>query len=143
MTAQELWQKSGFTGEYEAWAYGEAPDKLAELTARGIKTTTCSAYELYEAENEPLPKAGEYSVILDSKGEAVCIIRTTKVTVVPFDQVSEAHAYREGEGDRSLMYWRKVHEAFLIQELAAIHRNFTQKTKVVCEEFEVVFGALS
>lgn len=33
--------------------------------------------------------------------------------LVPFDQVSERHAWLEGEGDRSLAYWREVHrEAF-------------------------------
>ena len=67
MTAEELWKSSGLEGAYEAWAFGEAPDKLAELVVRGIKTATCSAYDLYAAENEPLPEAGDYSVILNSK----------------------------------------------------------------------------
>ena len=56
------------------------------------------------------------------------------------DQVTEEHAWREGEGDRSLEYWRKVHEDFLSRELATIDRSFNGKTKVVCEEFEKVFS---
>ena len=43
MTAEELWKSSGLTGTYEAWPFGEAPDKLAGLVAQGIKTATCSA----------------------------------------------------------------------------------------------------
>ena len=31
MTAEELWDESGLTGEYEAWAFGGAPDKLTGL----------------------------------------------------------------------------------------------------------------
>ena len=31
MTAEELWKRSGLTGMYEVWAFGEAPDKLASL----------------------------------------------------------------------------------------------------------------
>ena len=31
MTAEELWAKSGLSGQYEAWAFGGAPDKLAAL----------------------------------------------------------------------------------------------------------------
>ena len=31
MTAEELWGESGLTGEYEAWAFGGAPDKLTGL----------------------------------------------------------------------------------------------------------------
>lgn len=31
MTTEELWKKSGLTGTYEAWSFGEMPDKLADL----------------------------------------------------------------------------------------------------------------
>ncbi len=140
MKAEELWKKSGLSGTYEAWAFGEAPDKLAGLVIRGIKTATCSAYDLYQIENEPLPKPGDYSVILNSDGEAVCIIKTVKVYVTEFCRVSAEHAFREGEGDRSLEYWRAVHESFLTGELASVSLSFDENTKVVCEEFEVVYG---
>ena len=67
---------------------------------RGEKTARASAYELYKIENEPLPQAGTFDVILDSQGRAVCIIKITKVSVVPFCQVSADHAFKEGEGDK-------------------------------------------
>lgn len=140
MTAEELWERSGLSGTYEAWQFGGAPDKLAQLVKDGIKTATCSAYDLYAAENEPLPKPGDLSVILNSQDEAVCIIRTTKVYVTEYDRVTAGHAFKEGEGDRSLAYWRQVHEEFLTEELDVIDRTFSSKTKVVCEEFEVVFA---
>ena len=139
MTAEELWKKSGLAGTYEAWPFGGAPDKLADLVLQRIKTATCSAYDLYQIENEPLPQAGDYSVILNSNDQAVCIIKTFKVYVTEFKQVSEEHAFKEGEGDRSLEYWRKVHERFLINELASVNKAFNENTKVVCEEFEVVY----
>ena len=139
MTAQEMWDRSGFQGNYQAWAFGGAPDKLAKLVMQGVKTATCSALALYEYENEEIPKAGDYSVILDSDGQAVCIIRTTKVYIETFDQVSERHAYLEGEGDRSLEYWRQVHEEFFTEELKTIQQNFDAKMELICEEFEVVF----
>ena len=140
MTAEELWKESGLKGEYESWQFGEAPDKLADLVKKGIKTATCSAYELYEAEQEPVPKAGDYSIVLDSKDNAVCIIRTTRTYVTPFDLVTEEHAFKEGEGDRSLAYWREVHESFLKKELASINRTIDGHTELLCEEFEVVYG---
>ncbi len=139
MTPEELWERSGFTGTYEAWSFGEAPDKLADLVIQKIKTATCSAYDLYLINNEPLPQEGSYSVILNSNDQAVCIIKTLKVYVTAFDQVSEEHAFKEGEGDRSLEYWRKVHENFLTNELASVNKTFDGNTKVVCEEFEVVY----
>ena len=139
MTPEELWERSGLAGTYEAWSFGEAPDKLADLVLQGIKTATCSAYDLYQINNEPLPQAGDYSVILNSNEEAVCIIKTIKVYVTEFKNVSEEQAFKEGEGDRSLEYWRKVHESFLTNELASVHKGFDENTKVVCEEFEVVY----
>ena len=140
MNAEELWKRSGLSGTYEAWQFGGAPDKLAQLVKDGIKTATCSAYDLYRIENAPLPKAGDLSVILDSRDEAVCIIRTTKVYVTEYDQVTAEHAFKEGEGDRSLEYWRQVHEEFLTGELASVNLPFSEITKVVCEEFEVIFA---
>ena len=139
MTAGELWKQSGLTGIYEVWAFGEAPDKLASLVKDGIKTAICSAYDLYEAEDESLPVVGEYSVILDSHDEAVCIIRTEKVYVVEFDQVTAEHAWKEGEGDKSLAFWRDVHEKFFAECLREAGLEFTPDMKVVCEEFAVVY----
>ena len=138
MTPEELWRQSGLTGTYEAWAFDDAPDKLANLVKRGVKTATCSSYDAYMATGEPIPQVGDYSVINDSTGTAVCIIRTTSVHLSPFAQVSADHAYKEGEGDRSLEYWRAVHEDFLSRELATIGRTFDKNTPVVCEEFELV-----
>ena len=140
MTAEELWRKSRLTGSYESWAFGDAPDKLAALVKNGVKTATCSAYDLYQTDSEPLPKEGEYSVILDSNGEAVCIVKTVKVYITEFHLVSAEHAYKEGEGDRTLEYWRKEHTDFLIRELSKIHLTFSENTKVVCEEFELVYA---
>ena len=139
MTAQEMWQTSGLAGDYEAWAFGDDPDALAELVRTGIKTATASAYPLYELEGEELPKVGEYSVILDTRDEAVCIIRTSRVYVTPYRDITPEQAYREGEGDRSLDYWRKVHETFFRREMEDAGLTFTEEMGVVCEEFEVVY----
>ena len=139
MTAQEMWKASGIEAEYEAWAFGDDPDTLAELVRTGVKTATASAYPFYELEGVDLPKAGEYSVILNTKDEAVCIIRTTKVYVTPYCEVTAEQAWKEGEGDRSLDYWRRVHEAFFRTELETVGLFFSEDMGVVCEEFEVIY----
>lgn len=138
MTAEELWKRSGIKGKYDAWSFGDDADKLASLVKAGIKTATCSALCFYEFEEEPLPQVGGYNVILDSNEEAVCITRTTKVYVEKFNKISEDHAFKEGEGDRTLAYWRKVHQRFFTEELKTVGLSFDTKMKLVCEEFEVV-----
>lgn len=145
MTARDMWNHytalhpEASNLSYEAWSYGDAPDVLAGLTLRGVKTATASAHALYLLENEPLPSVGDMSVVLDSRGEAVCVIRNTAVTVIPFDRVGEDHARREGEGDRSLAYWRQVHERFFRREYEQAGLPYAHDIAVVCEEFEVVY----
>lgn len=146
MNATEMWYE--FCADdptlanvpHEAWAFGCEPDLLAKLVLHGQKTATTSSYPLYALENEPLPQVGEYNIILDGNDEAVCITKTTKVYRTLFKDVSARHAYLEGEGDRSLAYWRKVHQAFFTAELAEVKLDFTPELEVVCEEFEVVFS---
>lgn len=145
MTAEEMWdlyvQRAGLNHvEYEAWAFGDQTDELAALVAAGRKTATASAYPLYELEQEYLPKEGEYSVILDSEDRAVCVIRTDRVYVTPFREISEEHARREGEGDLSLSYWREVHERFFRQEMETAGIVFDEDMLVVCEEFSCVYA---
>lgn len=143
MNGQQMWEsyakREQIQADYEAWSFGADADELAGLVNEGIKTATASAYPLYELEGEALPKAGEYSVILNAQEEAVCVIRTEKVFVVPFCDVEERQAWKEGEGDRSLSYWRTVHERFFREELAQLGLSFDEKMNVVCEEFEKVY----
>ncbi len=143
MTGPELWAefaaKTGVNADYDGWAFGDDPDGLAALVRAGVKTATSSAFPLYQLEGGPLPKTGGYSVILDSREEAVCVIRTTKVYTVPFRAVSPDHARKEGEGDMSLAHWRAVHRRFFARELAGAGLVFDEDMPVVCEEFEVVY----
>lgn len=118
MKSDQMWQAYKILNQtigdkIDAWAFGVEADYLAELVLMGQKTATSSAFDLYAVGNEPLPKENELSVILDSKENAICIIETTKVEVIPFKEVSENHAYKEGEGDRTLAYWQKLHETSL------------------------------
>ena len=139
MTAEELWNESGLAGGYEAWAFGGAPDKLARLVVDGTKTATCSSLALMHHDGEPIPKPGDLSVILDSAGDAVCIIRTTRVYVETFERVTEEHAFKEGEGDRSLEYWRRIHWEFFTEELGAVGLSFDENAELVCEEFQLAY----
>ena len=145
MNAVEMWkafcdsENIDVTVAYDAWPFGDSPDILAQLVVHGEKTATASAYPLYEADKEPLPEVGSYSVVLDSKEEAVCVIQCTKVYVVPFNEVSENQAYKEGEEDKSLQYWRKVHSDLFKVWMDEAGLKFDDTMPVVCEEFKGVY----
>ena len=127
---------------YEAWAFGadaESANALSALVLEGKKTATSSLHCLYADEGEALPEENAYSIILDGNGEAQCVIRTTQVNIMPFNEVTETFAKTEGEGDLTLEYWRKVHEAFFSDALEKMDKTFNENMLVVCETFEVVY----
>ena len=144
MKPQEMWNaykqiNPSIGDEIDAWAFGVEADLLADLVLKGEKTATASAYDLYAVDNDPLPQEGTFDVILDSQDQAVCIVEVTKVSVQPFHQVSADHAYKEGEGDKSLAYWRQVHEEVFTEWMSEAGLTFTPDSKVVLEEFRKVY----
>ena len=145
----EFWRqaRTGLVGAPEAvpeaWGFGATPahaDSLLALVLDGIKTGTASSLWDYEALGDPLPQTGDYSIILDAESRPRAVIETTAVTTVPFDEVTEEHAYSEGEGDQSLAAWREIHERYW-----RLHsenpRGFAPDMPVVCERFRLVYRA--
>ncbi len=130
------------SNQYEVWHFcdnQESADKLVQLVLKGIKTATCGMLWSYEAEGEKVPVAGDLSIVTDWEGRPKCVIETTQVTVKPFNQVDGQHAFEEGEGDRSLEYWRKVHWEVFSRECAALGKVPSKEMPLVCERFRVLF----
>ncbi|SDS36154.1 Uncharacterized protein YhfF [Brevibacterium siliguriense] len=125
----------------EAWAFGattEHADELLALVLDGTKTGTASALWDIEADGEPVPEAGELSIILDGRSRPSALIETTAIDIVPFSEVTADHARSEGEGDRTLAAWREIHERFWTEYG---RRGFSPQMPVVCERFRLIFGA--
>ena len=128
--------------QYVAEGWGDSPrmaDELGALIASGTKTATCSALWEYEAEGEPLPKVGSKTIVVDGNGNPLCIVEMTEVEVVPYDRVDARFAYEEGEGDRSLAYWRDAHWRFFSRTLPNVGREPTTEMPLVCERFRVIY----
>ncbi len=128
--------------KYEAWHFCDveaSANSLAELVYIGQKTATASLAWSYEADGESIPKEGELSVITLWDETPVCIIETTECKVIPFLEVPASFAYDEGEGDRSLQHWRKVHLDYFTKECGKIGRTHSPLMPVVCERFKVVY----
>jgi uncharacterized protein YhfF len=128
--------------QYVAEGWGDSPrmaDELGALIASGTKTATCSALWEYKAEGEPLPSVGLKTIVLDGNGDPLCIVETTEVKVQPYDEVDARFAYEEGEGDRSLAYWRDAHWRFFSRTLPNVGREPTTEMPLVCERFRVIY----
>lgn len=128
---------------YECWYFGDTEtmaDELALLVKQGIKTATSSLLWEYEADCEALPETGEYSIITNWNGDPICVIQTIDVMVMSFEQVPDEFAYDEGEGDRSLDYWRTVHWVFFSRMCKVIGYEPSMTMPVVCERFRLVYS---
>ncbi len=114
-------------------------DELAELVKNGIKTATSSLKMLYDLEKEELPKINDLSIITDFTGNAIAIIKNTKVDFIKFFEVTEEFASKEGEGNKSLEYWRKAHIEVFTKWLKEFDILFDESMEIVYESFEVLF----
>ena len=128
--------------EYDAYSYGypEMADEILAALLRGDKRATTGLKYLYELEKEPTPQVGQYSVILDGKGLPRCITRITRVEIIPFRDITEEYAFIEGEGDKSLAWWKQAHTQVFARECREdFGMDFSEDMECVCEYFEVVY----
>ena len=94
---------------YEVFQIGDTPesaDSGARLIQQGVKTTTSSLLWTYEATHQPPPAAGALSIVIDGRGDPVCVVETIEVDVRGFAEVDAGFAYDYGEWDRTLETWR-------------------------------------
>lgn len=118
------------------FSFGDSPelaDELLDLVLAGKKTATCGTLSQFGEGGEPMPQVGRRDVVLDGQGRPAAVIETTEVTVKRFDEVDEAFARDEGEGDGTLVYWRDAHETYF-----ARNGGFAHDMQLVCERFRVV-----
>lgn len=122
--------------------FGDTPDladELGQLVLAGIKTASCSALWEWEAEQTTPPRVGTKKIVLDGAENPLCIIETTEVIVRPFDRVDARFARDEGEGDRTLEWWRREHWDYFSRVLPKIGKKPTLDMLLVCERFRVVY----
>lgn len=120
----------------EVWHLGKnkkQANKLFKLVLRGKKIATSYLYN----ENES-PTNNSYSILTNWDKKKQILIQTTNIQVIPFNKVTKQHARNEGEGTKTLRYWRKIHKKFFIEELAEKGQSFSEETLIVCETFRVV-----
>lgn len=127
---------------YEAFHFDDnerTANALAALVLAGQKRATAGLLWANEFTGKPLPKIGDLSVVTDWQGTPQCVIQSTHVEIVPFGSVTDSFAATEGEGDRTLRYWRDAHWRYFSRECQRIGKEPSLQMPVVCEQFRVVY----
>ncbi len=127
----------------DAWMFGDGTktmgNELANLVLLGKKTATCSAFDLYNLRSEPIPKLGQYDIILNGHSEPVAIIKNKSIEIFKMDDVPKYFATKEGEGDLSYDYWYSAHKDFFKKEFKTFNLDFSTDMTLICETFVVVY----
>jgi uncharacterized protein YhfF len=127
----------------DSFSFGFTPAdarEIAPLVLNGVKTATGSVLWAYEADRKPLPAVGDLWIVTVGSDAPVCIIETTEVRVIPFDEVTADYAWNGGEDDRSLASWRDIYWKYITRECQRIGLEPTPKAPLVMERFRVVYG---
>nr|GGH93105.1 RNA-binding protein [Aquisalinus luteolus] len=114
-------------------------DELLMLVLSGRKRATCSNACWVKKGFMPMPRRGGLAIVTDAANNPACVIRTEKVTIKPFRDVTVAFAWREGEGSRMLSDWKRGHRHFFHRE--ALENGFAFRETDLCifEEFTMIW----
>jgi uncharacterized protein YhfF len=129
-------------GNYVVGSFGDSPEmatELADLVAAGIKRATASLARDYGEGREPMPKPGDFAMMLDGEGRPRFIWRTTEVTLKPLCEVDEAFAWDVGEGDRTRDWWLDAHNHYFARQAMREGFEIDDEILTVFERFEVVW----
>ena len=116
----------------DSFSFGDTPelaDELLALVLQGKKTaSTWAAVEGLKG-----VEAGKQWIVNDGAGAPSAVIETIAVVKMLFSEVGEPMAYDEGEGDRTLAYWRKAHIEYFTRL-----NQFATDMEVYCEHFTLI-----
>jgi uncharacterized protein YhfF len=81
--------------------------------------------------DESLPQLGEREILRGFDDEALAIVETTDVRVVPIVEIDLAFAVAEGEGFTTVAEWRSAHEKFWGREVSDQELVVAQRFRLV------------
>lgn len=112
----------------------------ADLILKGEKTASCSMDYWYSRKGETMPEIGHLLVVTDWQGEPKCIVEITSVEKCRYKDVTQEFAAAEGEGDKTLAWWRQAHWRFFSLECEELGIEPTEDMLLVLERFKVVYS---
>ena len=118
--------------DLDSFAFGDTPelaDEMLALMLAGKKTATCWA----ASDGKKGVEVGKRWIVKDDEGRPRAIIETIELTRRRFEHVDESFAHDEGEGDRTLAWWRRAHKDYF-----ARRGEFSLDMELYCERFRLI-----
>ena len=111
----------------------------AKLVIQKEKQATAPSLWSFQVNNEELPKVGELNIVTDWNRTPIAIIITTEIKLTPYNKINIQFAVLEGEGDKSLNYWKRVHKDYYTREMKGSQDNFSEDMIIVCQYFKTIY----
>lgn len=123
----------------EKWCFSDnkqESDYLFNLVKIGEKIATSYLYL-----NKRDIMEDKISILTNWDGTEELRLKTIRIYKCRFKDISSEHAFKEGEGDKSLSYYKSIHKSFFEKECEKIGKKFSENTEIVCEEFVVLVNS--
>jgi uncharacterized protein YhfF len=151
---EEFWQRCRRdhkieTNEYHVSTFADPQfldlnDPLLDLSEQprlvAARRKQGTAHLLFDFEINKIPrrKVGDYWVVPTFDNEPLFLLRVVDVFVMPFNQVPESFAKREGEGEQTQRWWQDAHRAYFMPQCKKWGVEWREDLPTVCESFELV-----
>lgn len=125
----------------ESFYFGDSKlvaDECAWLVENKIKRATSPSLWWFKKNRVELPQIDNLGIVTNWAGEPKAIIKTTRIEITKFKDISPAYAEVEGEGDKSLRYWREEHWKYYQNEMEPYGESPNEDLEIVCEYFETI-----
>ena len=126
------------TGSYYFCDTQKDADECADLVIKGIKQATSTSVWWLKKNNAAMPKVGDLNIVTDWNGHPKAIVEVTKVEQIKFKDITPEYAFIEGEGDKSLSYWKKVHWEYYSREMSPYNVTPDENMIIICEYFRTI-----
>lgn len=125
--------------DFSVWQYRNNidADTYSQLILSGEKRAASRSLWDLKLSDKSLPEAGKFNMVVDGQDDAQCIIRTTRVDVVPFHSITEEHIKLEGFD--TIDKWRTSFENYCKEAFKNASYSFSDDMPVVCARFAVVY----
>lgn len=133
LETKKLDEDTDYTQIFRVGSNEGESNRLLKRILRGKKRATTCLYT-----DDILPDKGDYGIVTDWDGVPRCVIKTTRVKIIPFNKITLEQALKEGEAE-TLEEWRETHRAVYTRNAEQLDLEFSEDIKIVYEEFRVEY----
>lgn len=143
----DFWEKvkkeKGIQDDFnDAWGFGDNPElkqEMIELILNGKKRTSTNLLIESKLAGYPDSRIGAYHIILDGEDNPTAVIRTVQLTLGKLEDVSDDHAYWEGEGDRTRETYLNEHIKYYKRIGEQLGFEFNLDLELEFERFKLIY----